>query len=82
MVKCFPGGAFEEAAENAMVCDIFFVVGTSAMVYPAAGLAEIARQNDAYLVEINPEVTLMTSLCDESFEGKAGEILPLIVELF
>ncbi len=80
--EMLPGGAFEEAAENAMICDIFFVIGTSAMVYPAAGLAEIARQNHAYLVEINPEITPMTNLCDEAFAGKAGEILPLIVELF
>jgi NAD-dependent deacetylase len=53
------------------------VIGTSALVYPAAGLPEIARAAGAYLVEVNPERTPLSELCDESLNGKAGEILPL-----
>jgi NAD-dependent deacetylase len=76
--EMLPLGAFEKAAEKAANCEIFFIVGTSALVYPAAGLAEIAKANGAYLIEVNPETTPMSSICDESLQGKAGEILPLL----
>jgi NAD-dependent deacetylase len=76
--EVLPFGAFEKAENKARNCDLFFVIGTSALVYPAAGLAQIAKQNGAFLVEINPEETPMTNFCDEAIRGKAGEILPLI----
>jgi NAD-dependent deacetylase len=75
--EMLPAGAFEKAEEKARKCDLFFVVGTSALVYPAAGLAEIAKRAGALLVEINPEETPMTGFCDETIRGRAGEILPL-----
>ena len=40
--------------------------------------AEIAKVAGAYLVEVNPERTPLSSLCDEVLTGKAGEVLPLI----
>jgi NAD-dependent deacetylase len=76
--EMLPFGAFEKAEQKARSCDLFFVVGTSAFVYPAAGLAEIAKRSGAFLVEINPEETPMTGFCDETIRAKAGEILPLI----
>ena len=72
-----PFGAFEKAEKSARECDLFFIIGTSALVYPAAGLAEIARRGGAYVVEVNPEETPMTSICDETIRGRAGEVLPL-----
>lgn len=78
--EMLPVGAFERAADAAQRCEICFVVGTSAVVYPAASIPEIARANGAYLVEVNPEVTPLSSLCDEVLTGKAGEILPLLSE--
>ena len=68
--------ASEKAARN---CDVFFIVGTSAVVYPAAGLVFTAKQNGAYLVEINIEETEISSLADLSFFGEAGKILPQIL---
>ena len=65
------------AGRAAVNCELFFVVGTSALVYPAAGFAEIAKRSGAFLVEINPEETPMTGFCDETIRGKAGEVLPL-----
>jgi NAD-dependent deacetylase len=47
------------------------------VVYPAASIPEIARAAGAYLVEVNPEATPLSELCDEVLTGKAGEILPL-----
>lgn len=73
-----PEGAFERAALAAANCDLFFIVGTSAVVYPAAALPEIARQAGAFLVEINLEQTPLSEICDVSLQGKAGEILPLL----
>ena len=72
-----PAGAYEIAEKAARGCDLFFVIGTSAFVYPAAGLAEIAKQSGAFVVEINPEETPMTGLCDETIRGRVGEVLPL-----
>jgi NAD-dependent deacetylase len=69
--------AGEKAARN---CDIFFVVGTSAVVYPAASLIYVARDNGAYIVEVNTEETEISYLADKSFYGEAGKVLPAIKE--
>ncbi len=76
--ELLPAGAFERAVEAAAECDLCFVVGTSALVYPAASLPEIAKAHGAYLCEVNPERTPLSSLCDEVLTGKAGELLPLL----
>ena len=76
--EMLPPGAFERAADAAQRCELCFVVGTSAVVYPAASIPEIARGNGAYLVEVNPERTPLSDLCDEVLMGKAGEMLPLL----
>jgi NAD-dependent deacetylase len=75
--EMLPPGAFEFAAVRASECELCFVVGTSALVYPAAGLPEIAKTAGAYVVEVNPERTPLSSVCDEVLTGKAGEVLPL-----
>ncbi len=78
--EMLPPGAFERAFDAAQRCDLCFVIGTSAVVYPAASIPEIARANGAYVVEINPEPTPLSSICHEVLTGKAGEILPLLSE--
>ncbi len=65
------------AAENS---DIFFVVGTSAIVYPAASLIYKAKDSGAYLVEINIERTEISSIVHSSLFGKSGEVLPKILD--
>lgn len=75
--ELLPPGAFELGAERAAQCELCFVVGTSALVYPAAGLPEIARAAGAYVCEVNPEPTPLSRLCDEVLMGKAGDVLPL-----
>ena len=75
--EMLPSGAFERGAVVAGICELCFVVGTSAVVYPAASLPEIARAAGAYVVEVNPELTPLSDLCDEVLTGKAGEIMPL-----
>ena len=76
--EMLPPTAFERASMRAETCDLCLVVGTSGVVYPAASLPEIARAAGAYVVEINPERTPLSSICDETLMGKAGDLLPLI----
>ena len=76
--EMLPPGAFEFAAERASRCELCFVIGTSGLVYPAAGIPEIAKAAGAYVCEVNPEPTPLSALCAEVLMGKAGEVLPLI----
>lgn len=76
--EMLPPGAFEAAADAAANCELCFVVGTSALVYPAAGLPEIAKAAGAFICEVNPERTPLSAVCDEVLTGKAGEVLPQI----
>jgi len=76
--EMLPRGAFEFASSKAASCDLCFVIGTSALVYPAAGLPGIARAAGAYVCEVNPERTPLSDLCDEVITGKAGEVVPRI----
>jgi NAD-dependent deacetylase len=75
--EMLPHGAYELAAMKAEACELCLVVGTSAVVYPAAAIPEIAKAAGAYVVEVNPEATPLSDLSDEVLTGKAGEILPL-----
>ena len=68
-----------EATEQA---DVFFSIGTTAIVYPAASLPTIAKKTGAYLVEINIERTDLSREADEVLIGKAGEILPQLLQTY
>ncbi len=68
--------ASEEAASS---CDLFFTVGTSAAVWPAAGLPLLARERGAYVVEINPQPSEISAHVDEVLRGPSAEILPRVV---
>ncbi len=59
---------------------VMLVVGTSAVVQPAASFALWARQSGARLTEINPEASPLTSYCDFVLAGKAGEVMPTLLE--
>jgi NAD-dependent deacetylase len=77
--ELLPPGAYERAAEAASEAELCFVVGTSALVYPAANLPALAKHAGAYVVEVNPERTPLSDFCDEVLTGKAGDILPLFL---
>jgi NAD-dependent deacetylase len=78
--EMLPTNALEKAIDATEKCDAFFSIGTSSVVYPAADLWRRAKESDAIVIEINKEPTPLTPLSDYSFLGKAGEILPLLVE--
>ena len=76
-----PWEAQTRSFEEARTCDVVLVVGTSAVVYPAAGIPTTAKQSGAKIVEINMEPTPLTGLIsDYLIQGSAGTILPMIVE--
>jgi len=76
--EMLPVGVFDRAVDAARTAEVCFVVGTSALVYPAASLPEVAKRGGAFLVEVNPEKTPLTEYCDASLRGPAGELLPLL----
>ncbi len=78
--EMLPEEAIKKAFEFSSFCDLFFSIGTSAIVYPAASLPLIAKRAGAYLIEVNLERTELSSLADEVFLGKAGEIMPEIID--
>ena len=77
--EMLPSGALHTASEAARGCDLFFSVGTSGLVYPAAGLPYEAVENGATLVEINPNETPLTPHADYSLRGPAAEVLPKLL---
>jgi NAD-dependent deacetylase len=78
--EMLPEAALNAAYDAVESCDIFFTIGTSSIVYPAAGFVQIAAQRNATTVEINRESTPATGLVDHSAIGRAGELLPQIIE--
>jgi NAD-dependent deacetylase len=76
--EMLPVGTFEFAAQRAGSCELCFVIGTSGLVYPAAGLPGIAQSAGAFVCEINPELTPLSDLCDEVLIGNAGQVLPAL----
>lgn len=76
-----PEDQWNEAEKAARNCEVFFTIGTSAVVYPAASLPYLAKEHGAFVVEINPEPTPVTSMVNEFLQGKSGEILPELVKI-
>lgn len=77
--EMLPSDALRFAEESAMKSDVFFTIGTSAEVYPAAMLPLIAKQSGAYVVEINTKPTAISYDVDEVLQGKSGEILKELI---
>ena len=77
--EALPEGIMKEAEHAAAASEVFLVIGTSAVVYPAAGLVPFAKQSGAIVIEINLESTPMSDIVDFSFRGPAGELLPQLV---
>ncbi len=61
-------------------CDILLIIGTSGVVYPAASFAPVAKDHGAFVVELNLESTPNTSFVDVSFQGRAKELVPLLLK--
>ena len=77
--EALPEDAIGRATEAAALADVYLSVGTSSVVYPAAGLPQIARQSGAYVAEVNPEPSDIAWRLDEQVAGMAGSVLPELV---
>jgi NAD-dependent deacetylase len=75
-----PEDEWDHAVRAAGSADVFFSVGTSAVVYPAASIPQYARRSGAYCVEINPEPTPLWSSMNSVIQAKAGEALVALEE--
>jgi NAD-dependent deacetylase len=75
-----PRYALDAAEAAARQCEVFFSIGTSGLVYPAAGLPAEAQRCGAVLVDINPDSGILGEQADVHLQGKAGEVLPALIE--
>ncbi len=77
--EMLPQEAFEEALMAARNCDLFFAIGTSTLVQPAASLPFEALRRGVSVVEVNPDETPLTRHVEYRLRGRAGELLPALV---
>jgi NAD-dependent deacetylase len=79
--EMIPAEAMWRSRQAATDCDLMLVVGTSAVVQPAAMIPVIAKENGAKIVEINLEKTPLTfEISDYLIMGEAGEVMNRILE--
>jgi NAD-dependent deacetylase len=79
--EALPARILDRAWREAEKCDLFLVVGTSGVVYPAAQLPLVARQAGATVVDVNPEASELSGIADIYLSGASGVVLPYLVEL-
>ena len=78
--ELLPVEAVELAERRAKESDVLFSVGTSSIVWPAAGIPLIAKESGAYVVEINPEPTPLSRHADESLRDTSSQVLSALIE--
>ncbi len=76
--EVIPRAVLARAFAAAEACELLIAVGTSAQVYPAAGLAEIARRHGARIAEVNPGDTDLSAAVDIRIQARAAEALPQV----
>jgi NAD-dependent deacetylase len=74
-----PPEIWSQAEQTASSAEVFLVIGTSALVYPAAGLVHLAKASGAKVVEVNPAETPVSGMVDFSWRVPAAEALPQLV---
>jgi NAD-dependent deacetylase len=77
--EALPAQIWRDAETAARQADLFLLIGTSAVVYPAAGLASMAKSSGARVVEINIAETGLSDSIDEFLQGPSGELLPQLI---
>jgi NAD-dependent deacetylase len=77
--EAIPEQALQDSFAAATDCDVFLSIGTSSLVYPAAGLAEMAKNTGAVVAEVNPDPTGQAAGFDHAIAAKAGTVMPEIL---
>jgi NAD-dependent deacetylase len=80
--EMLPQEVLQAAFAAAEAAEVFFSVGTSAVVQPAASLPLVAARRGAFLVEVNLEPTPLTPVADVFLQGKSGDVLPRLLARF
>ncbi len=80
--ESLPQDVWNQAIFEAKSCDVMIIAGTSLVVSPANTLPVYAKQNNALLVEINPEETIMSSEMDLSLKMTSAKALPNLITIF
>jgi len=80
--EMLPVDEWDAAVRAAERADVYFSIGTSSVVYPAASLPVLAKSAGAYVVEMNIERTDFSRHADEVMIGKSGELLPRLLEQY
>ncbi|MCW2664299.1 MAG: putative transcriptional regulatory protein [Mycobacterium sp.] len=75
-----PDEPWQSAVEATQAADVMVVVGTSAIVYPAAGLPDLALSRGTVVVEVNPEPTPLTPSATISIRASASQALPQLLQ--
>ncbi|MEJ5299610.1 MAG: NAD-dependent protein deacetylase [Thermodesulforhabdaceae bacterium] len=76
-----PEDVLHRSFDEANLSDVMIVAGTSALVYPAAGLPLVIKSRGGVIVEVNPDKTPLTEHADVSIREKAGDALSSIIEV-
>jgi NAD-dependent protein deacetylase/lipoamidase len=77
--EMLPPGAMERATEAALSCELFLCIGTSAVVYPAAELPQLAKHGGAVVVEVNPDPSAVAGFADFTLAAPSGVALPALL---
>lgn len=78
--EMLPEDEWNGASRAIEAADVLLSIGTSGVVYPAASLPLLAKRTGRFIVEINPDPTPLTDIADAFLQGKAGEILPALLD--
>jgi len=74
-----PQAALDKAKNSSKICDLFMVLGSSLVVYPAASLPRIAKKNNAFLLIINIDPTPLDNMADIVINDSASKILKKVI---
>jgi len=77
--EALPERPWAEAQQAVQTCDLMLVVGTAGAVYPAAGLAQRAREAGARVVVVNPAESALDDVAHRVLRGTAAQVMPLIL---
>jgi NAD-dependent deacetylase len=77
--EALPQDVWRQAEQAARSAEVFLIAGTSALVYPAASLIDVAKQSGAKVIEINIASSSVSHDVDEFLQGASGELLPQLI---
>ena len=78
--EMLPQRAFQDSVTAAQEADLVLVVGTSGLVYPAAGIPDLAAARGVPVVEINPQPSEVSGTAEHLWRATAGHTLPALVD--